>query len=121
MLLSSVPHDVDLVIGADGHHSGIRELVFGPESQFMHHLGAYLSIYTIDNVLDLRDRTVLYNEPQRFTGMGWETGPVEGAHGANRRPSVGLPPRWCSDPAEAFRLWESGFGRTWLSPPRRTP
>jgi 2-polyprenyl-6-methoxyphenol hydroxylase-like FAD-dependent oxidoreductase len=113
MLLSSAPHDVDLVIGADGHHSGIRELVFGPESQFMHHLGAYLSIYTINNVLDLRDRTVLYNEPQRFTGMGWETGPVEGAHGASRRrrlrsfavvrpghlvsarrrPSFGLPPR----------------------------
>lgn len=35
----------------------------------MHHLGAYLSIYTVDNVLGLRDQAVLYNEPGRAAAM----------------------------------------------------
>ena len=42
--------EVDLVVGADGQHSGIRELAFGPEHKFTHHLGAYLSIFTVDNL-----------------------------------------------------------------------
>lgn len=61
--------EVDVVVGADGHHSTVRELTFGPERQFTHHLGAYLSIYTVDNLLGLRDRAVLYNEPGRAAAM----------------------------------------------------
>jgi 2-polyprenyl-6-methoxyphenol hydroxylase-like FAD-dependent oxidoreductase len=63
------PREVDVVVGADGQHSAIRELAFGPERQFTHHLGAYLSIYTVDNLLALRDRAVLYNEPGRAAAM----------------------------------------------------
>jgi 2-polyprenyl-6-methoxyphenol hydroxylase-like FAD-dependent oxidoreductase len=61
--------EVDLVVGADGQHSAIRELAFGPERRFTHHLGAYLSIYTVDNLLGLRDRAILYNEPGRGAAM----------------------------------------------------
>jgi 2-polyprenyl-6-methoxyphenol hydroxylase-like FAD-dependent oxidoreductase len=61
--------EVDVIVGADGQHSAVRELVFGPERQFTHHLGAYLSIYTVDNLLGLRDRAVLYNEPGRAAAM----------------------------------------------------
>jgi 2-polyprenyl-6-methoxyphenol hydroxylase-like FAD-dependent oxidoreductase len=61
--------DVDVVVGADGHHSAVRELAFGPERQFIRHLGAYLSIYTVHNLLGLRDRAVLYNEPGRAAAM----------------------------------------------------
>ena len=61
--------EVDLVVGADGQHSAIRELTMGPERGLTHHLGAYLSIYTVDNVLGLRDRAVLYNEPGRAAAM----------------------------------------------------
>jgi 2-polyprenyl-6-methoxyphenol hydroxylase-like FAD-dependent oxidoreductase len=57
------PQEADLVIGADGHHSAIRELSFGPDDRFLHHLGAYLSIFTVDNILGLADRAMLYNEP----------------------------------------------------------
>ena len=64
-----VPREVDVVVGADGQHSAVRELVFGPERKFTHHLGAYLSIYTVDNLLGLRDRAVLYNEPGRAAAM----------------------------------------------------
>lgn len=61
--------EVDLVVGADGQHSTIRELAFGPERRFTHHLGAYLSIFTVDNLLGLTDRAVLYNEPGRAAAM----------------------------------------------------
>ena len=61
--------ELDLVVGADGQHSAIRELTMGPERGLTHHLGAYLSIYTVDNLLGLRDRAVLYNEPGRAAAM----------------------------------------------------
>ncbi|MFC4013431.1 FAD-dependent monooxygenase [Nonomuraea purpurea] len=43
----------DYVIGADGLHSNVRGLVFGPESGFLRHLGTYLSIFTADNFAGL--------------------------------------------------------------------
>lgn len=61
--------EFDVVIGADGQHSALRALTFGPERDYVRHLGAYLSIYTADNLLNLRDRTVLYNEPGRAAAV----------------------------------------------------
>ncbi|MEU0372273.1 FAD-dependent monooxygenase [Streptomyces sp. NPDC006283] len=43
----------DLVIGADGLHSTVRRLAFGPEDRFAHHLGSYLSVFSADNFLAL--------------------------------------------------------------------
>lgn len=37
----------DLVIGADGLHSGTRRMVFGPEEQFSTYLGGYMSFFTL--------------------------------------------------------------------------
>ncbi|GAD82708.1 FAD-dependent oxidoreductase [Nocardia asteroides NBRC 15531] len=34
----------DLVIGADGIHSRVRRLAFGPESDYVHHLGHYYCV-----------------------------------------------------------------------------
>jgi 2-polyprenyl-6-methoxyphenol hydroxylase-like FAD-dependent oxidoreductase len=51
----------DLVIGADGAHSRVRSLAFGPEERYVHPLGAYTAHYSIsaeraaDDGLDLRD------------------------------------------------------------------
>ncbi|MEV0844319.1 FAD-dependent monooxygenase [Streptomyces sp. NPDC049954] len=45
----------DLVIGADGLHSTVRRLAFGPEGRFAHHLGSYLSVFSADNFLALDD------------------------------------------------------------------
>ncbi|MFE1775408.1 FAD-dependent monooxygenase [Streptomyces sp. NPDC059008] len=45
----------DLVVGADGLHSTVRRLVFGPEERFAHHLGSYLSVFSADNFLALDD------------------------------------------------------------------
>lgn len=43
----------DLVIGADGLHSNVRGLVFGPEEQFIERLGTHAAIFTVPNFLDL--------------------------------------------------------------------
>ncbi|MFF5900740.1 FAD-dependent monooxygenase [Streptomyces argenteolus] len=45
----------DLVVGADGLHSTVRGLVFGPEERFAHHLGSYLSVFSAENFLGLED------------------------------------------------------------------
>ncbi|MGQ4513981.1 FAD-dependent monooxygenase [Streptomyces sp. DW26H14] len=37
----------DLVVGADGAHSNVRRLVFGPEREFSRHLGLYVAIGTM--------------------------------------------------------------------------
>ena len=37
----------DLVVGADGVHSLTRRLVFGPEQDYLHHLGLYIALTTM--------------------------------------------------------------------------
>ncbi|WP_410615313.1 FAD-dependent monooxygenase [Amycolatopsis sp. lyj-109] len=50
----------DLVVGADGLHSAVRRLAFGPEADFTRHLGQYLAIFPADNFLGLEDRQVWF-------------------------------------------------------------
>lgn len=59
----------DIVIGADGLHSGVRALAFGPEAQFVRHLGHYASFYTVPNVLGLDRWALSYSEPGRMAGV----------------------------------------------------
>ncbi|MER6840540.1 FAD-dependent monooxygenase [Streptomyces platensis] len=54
------PRRFDLVVGADGVHSNARRLAFGPEEQFVRHLGAYISAFSLPNELGL-DREELYH------------------------------------------------------------
>ena len=42
------PREVDLVIGADGLHSRVRELVFGPEERFELPLGYHVAAFEIE-------------------------------------------------------------------------
>ena len=42
------PRDFDLVIGADGLHSRVRELVFGPESRFEKQLGYHVAVFEVE-------------------------------------------------------------------------
>ncbi|MFI0938584.1 FAD-dependent monooxygenase [Streptomyces sp. NPDC021020] len=53
----------DLVVGADGLHSPLRALVFGPHERFLRHLGHVLAFYSVPNefgldrwLLELQDR-----------------------------------------------------------------
>ncbi|WP_326770491.1 FAD-dependent monooxygenase (plasmid) [Streptomyces sp. NBC_01591] len=79
----------DLVIGADGLHSTVRRLAFGPEERFAHHLGSYLSVFSADNFLGLDDWQVWLRDGEVGFGImpvrdntelriafGFESGPL---------------------------------------------
>lgn len=65
----SQPRHFDLVVGADGLHSNVRGLVFGEESQFIRHLGYYVSIFTTTNYLNLDHHELIYNMPGKLAGI----------------------------------------------------
>jgi 2-polyprenyl-6-methoxyphenol hydroxylase-like FAD-dependent oxidoreductase len=45
--------EADLVVGADGPHSAVRQLVFGPEERFVRRLGGYNAWFTAPDVVGL--------------------------------------------------------------------
>ena len=47
-LSDGTEQDFDLVIGADGLHSKVRELAFGSQEQFEKHIGFYVAAYVLD-------------------------------------------------------------------------
>lgn len=64
----------DLVIGADGIHSGVRSIAFGPESEFVVHLGAYLGYCSVPDAGPLEAWFDMYNEPGRMLALRPERG-----------------------------------------------
>jgi 2-polyprenyl-6-methoxyphenol hydroxylase-like FAD-dependent oxidoreductase len=63
------PRRFDLVVGADGLHSNVRRLAFGPEERFAHHLGSYVAVFTADNVLGLDRWQVWLREGDAGAGI----------------------------------------------------
>ncbi|GAA1989485.1 FAD-dependent monooxygenase [Amycolatopsis minnesotensis] len=63
------PRRFDLVLGADGLHSTVRRLVFGPESSFARYLGLYSASVGVDPGLGRENRGVLHQEPGRTAGV----------------------------------------------------
>lgn len=59
----------DLVIGADGLHSTVRRLAFGPESQFLRHMDHYAAFANADAALGEDGRVTMYNTPGKMTGI----------------------------------------------------
>jgi 2-polyprenyl-6-methoxyphenol hydroxylase-like FAD-dependent oxidoreductase len=59
---TTLPRRFDLVFGADGLHSDVRQLAFGEEGQFLAPLGIGLAIYTTPNVLGLRDWEIAFRD-----------------------------------------------------------
>jgi len=53
----------DIVVGADGVHSAVRALAFGPESEFVHGLGACTAYFTVPDPGDLDNWCLMYNAP----------------------------------------------------------
>jgi 2-polyprenyl-6-methoxyphenol hydroxylase-like FAD-dependent oxidoreductase len=103
----------DLVIGADGIHSAIRKLAFGPESNYLRYLGLHTAAYTFANpelhkklgqqfaITDSVDKTVgLY--PIRNEQIGVFT--------AHRTSDSAFPP----DPRAVVQTTYSDLG--WLVP-----
>ncbi|MEU5927215.1 FAD-dependent monooxygenase [Streptomyces antimycoticus] len=60
----------DMVVGADGVHSGVRRLVFGPEEEFTEHLGMYVAIGDAPEQATPDNRTTeVLNLPGRMAGV----------------------------------------------------
>jgi 2-polyprenyl-6-methoxyphenol hydroxylase-like FAD-dependent oxidoreductase len=67
----------DLVIGADGLHSALRAMVFGPHERFVRHLGRMMAFYTVPNEFGLDRWLIDYQE----SGTGRSAGlrPIQDA------------------------------------------
>ncbi|WP_199195603.1 FAD-dependent monooxygenase [Nocardia sp. MDA0666] len=59
----------DLVIGADGLHSALRAMVFGPREQFIRHLGQGLAFYSVPNEFGIDRWVVDFQESGRSAGL----------------------------------------------------
>lgn len=59
----------DLLVGADGLHSAVRKLVFGPQAQFERYLGYVVSAFEVRGYRS-RDEDVylIYGQPGRMVG-----------------------------------------------------
>ncbi|MFI7232500.1 FAD-dependent monooxygenase [Nonomuraea angiospora] len=59
----------DLVIGADGLHSQLRAMVFGPREHFIRHLGLVLAFYSVPNEFGVDRWMINYQEAGRSAGL----------------------------------------------------
>lgn len=73
------PRTFDLVIGADGLHSTVRRLAFGPEHRYVRHLGYYAATWSLPHDPALppvttetphTSATIGLNTPGRLAGIG---------------------------------------------------
>ncbi len=72
---SGLTRSFDLVIGADGVHSGVRALAFGPESDYVRALGGYTAYFTVPDPGDLDNWFLMHNAPGgRVAGIRPERG-----------------------------------------------
>ncbi|SEH82025.1 2-polyprenyl-6-methoxyphenol hydroxylase [Mycolicibacterium rutilum] len=55
--------DADLVVGADGPHSAVRRLTFGPEDQFAKPIGGYNAWFSAPDTVGLDGWYLLYQAP----------------------------------------------------------
>lgn len=62
----------DIVVGADGAHSAVRRLVFGPEQEFTEPLGVYVAIANAPDEAMAGDARIMeiLNLPGRLAGVG---------------------------------------------------
>ncbi len=65
----AAPRRFDLVIGADGIHSGVRRLAFGEESRFLSDLGMFVAICPVPNRLGLHRTGHLHSVPGRTSSV----------------------------------------------------
>jgi len=63
------PRRFDLVIGADGLHSMVRRLAFGPESHFVEHIGLHVATLPLPGFDVPSHQVVMYGEPGRLLAV----------------------------------------------------
>lgn len=66
---SGTERTFDLVIGADGLHSNVRKLAFGPEERFVSHLGYYVAGWELPTPSWLGEVSLAHNKPGKYVGV----------------------------------------------------
>ncbi|MFZ7086580.1 FAD-dependent monooxygenase [Curtobacterium sp. RRHDQ10] len=66
------PRRFDVVVGADGKHSNVRGLAFGPESKFVRHLGHYYVLADMDTGTE----DAVYSQPGITAMLGGSKAPT---------------------------------------------
>src|SRR5262245_23870158 len=101
-------HRFDLVVGADGAHSGVLRLAFGPEADAVHHLGAYAAYFTVPDPGDLDGWFLMHNAPGgRVAGIRPERGGTAKAMLAFASPPLRYDRH---DPDQQRRIVADAFG-----------
>ncbi|QBI54867.1 FAD-dependent monooxygenase [Streptomonospora litoralis] len=59
----------DTVLGADGQHSAVRRLVFGPEEDYLRPLGVYFALAELSDEASSADANLVHNVPGRLAGV----------------------------------------------------
>jgi 2-polyprenyl-6-methoxyphenol hydroxylase-like FAD-dependent oxidoreductase len=63
----AAPREVDLVVGADGLHSKIRQITFGPERRFEYPMGCHVASFEVAGYRPRNEDLYLaYTEPGRY-------------------------------------------------------
>jgi 2-polyprenyl-6-methoxyphenol hydroxylase-like FAD-dependent oxidoreductase len=66
---SGVRRRFDLVVGADGLHSPLRSMVFGPREEFVRDLGLGLAFFTVPNVFGIDGWLLDHQAAGRWAGL----------------------------------------------------
>ncbi|GGQ48163.1 FAD-dependent monooxygenase [Couchioplanes azureus] len=67
---SGAARTFDLVVGADGVHSQVRRLAFGPEADFVRHLGYYVATWSVAGHSRAGRDSLLHNAPGLMASVG---------------------------------------------------
>ncbi|MFF1611273.1 FAD-dependent monooxygenase [Amycolatopsis sp. NPDC058278] len=59
----------DIVVGADGLHSALRAMVFGPRERFVRHLGLVLAFYSVPNEFGIGRWMLDHQDQGRSAGL----------------------------------------------------
>jgi 2-polyprenyl-6-methoxyphenol hydroxylase-like FAD-dependent oxidoreductase len=107
----------DLVVGADGMHSGVRRLVFGPERRFVTQLGYFLAGWDLPNDLGADAAATLYNVPGRMASISADDREPGRARVMMVFAAAGRDGEWWRDDAWQRRVLTDAFrGMAWHVP-----
>ena len=71
----AAPRTFDLVVGADGIHSAVRRVTFGPEADYVRHLGFHYALADVGEIEGTAG-AVMYNERGRMCAVGGPKAPA---------------------------------------------
>ncbi|MFI5658837.1 FAD-dependent monooxygenase [Streptomyces sp. NPDC051684] len=60
----------DLLVGADGVHSGVRRLAFGPDERYVRDLNSFIALYSIETEVELDGWQLMFTVPGRAGRAG---------------------------------------------------